>query len=135
VAGPFLTHRLPAIAGGFVISGEQYYVQHKGGRPTCGQGGVGTRIACRPCSGPQRPVGSQLRCPTSSRAVHFLGFLNKTCQAGTKTTPYGPTCGPTLRGAADGQNWKKWTITVVGKAKDGNDLVTLENFYPGNKAL
>jgi hypothetical protein len=67
-------------------------------------------------------------------AAEFLGFLNKTCEAGTKTKSYGPTCGPTLRAAADGQNWKQWTIVVVGQASDGNDLVTFANFYGGDGA-
>ena len=62
-------------------------------------------------------------------AVELLGYLNKTCQAGTKSKAYGPTCGPVLRTASDGKRWKEWTITVVGQV-DGNDLVTIENFYP-----
>ena len=86
----------------------------------------------------ERPVCTALARthPTpSARAVEFLGFLNKTCKAGTGSRSYGPTCGPTLRGAADGERWKEWSITVVGQAEDGNDLVTIENHYPDNKAL
>jgi hypothetical protein len=72
--------------------------------------------------------------PPPRRAAEFLGFLNKTCEAGTKNGPsYGPTCGPTLRGASDGQRWKQWTVTVVGQDEDGNDLATIENFYPEGK--
>ena len=49
----------------------------------------------------------------NSLAVQLLGFLNKTCTAGTDTATYGATVGPVLRPAARGQRWKQWTLKVL----------------------
>ena len=69
--------------------------------------------------------------PFSSGAADFLGYLNKTCSAGTLTSPYGPTAGPVLRGEA--KLWNQWTFDVVGQTPEGDDLVTINTFFPGNR--
>jgi hypothetical protein len=62
-----------------------------------------------------------------------MGYLNKTCAEGTIHPPsYGPTAGPVLRGAAY-ERWAQWTFTVVGQSPEGNDLVTIETFYPSGR--
>jgi len=62
-----------------------------------------------------------------------MGYLNKTCSAGTTSSfSYGPTLGPILRGAAE-QQWAQWTFTVVGESREGHDLVTIETMYPGRR--
>jgi hypothetical protein len=61
-----------------------------------------------------------------------MGYLNKTCSSGTLTSTYGPTVGPVLRGVAD-KRWAQWTFPVVGQSPDGDDLVTMKTFYPGDR--
>lgn len=62
----------------------------------------------------------------------FLGYLNKTCSAGTTTTVYGPTVGPVLR-SEDSERWEQWTMNVVGQSPVGDDLVTIETSYPSGR--
>jgi hypothetical protein len=61
-----------------------------------------------------------------------MGYLNKTCTAGTLGRSYGPTVGPVLRGAA-GVQWKGFTINVVGTAFDGHPLITIHTYWPAGK--
>ena len=71
-------------------------------------------------------------CPASRRqpwfssptpAGQYLGFNNRTCQAGTKTRPAGPGVGPTLRAATASNTWATFTVTVSEA-----DLATLSTF-------
>lgn len=64
-------------------------------------------------------------------AAEFLGFLNKTCNAGTAPDNYGSTAGPVLRAKADGTQWKQWIFKVLTKpdARGAVD-VTVTNYYP-----
>jgi hypothetical protein len=59
-----------------------------------------------------------------------MGYLNKTCNAGTISPTYGPTVGPVLRGA-ESKRWAEWAFTGVGQSPEGLDLVTIKTFYPG----
>lgn len=70
-------------------------------------------------------------CP--GHAAGFLGFLNKTCKAGTAPGKYGATCGPVLRTKADGSQWKQWEFDVLTKpdARGAVD-VTVTNYYPNS---
>ena len=68
----------------------------------------------------------------SADAADFLGYLNKTCSVGTLTRVYGPTVGPVLLGEAK-QQWRQWTFDVVGQTPEGDDLVTVKTFFPGNR--
>ena len=60
-----------------------------------------------------------------------MGYLNKTCSAGTLASSYGATVGPVLRSA--GVLWKEWVVNVVGTAADSNALVTLHTYWPAGK--
>jgi len=64
-------------------------------------------------------------------AAEFLGFLNKTCSAGTAAANYGSTAGPVLRTTADGTQWKQWEFKVLTKPDaQGAITVTATNYYP-----
>ena len=69
-----------------------------------------------------------------SCAVELLGFLNKTCDAGTNpaSASAGATAGPVLRGAKDGRRWKQWIFQVLNKANGPGDAstVSLSNYNP-----
>jgi len=63
--------------------------------------------------------------------AEFLGFLNKTCNAGTSPSNFGTTAGPLLRGTAISKQWKQWTLKAVSKpAANGAVDVTIANYYP-----
>ena len=64
-------------------------------------------------------------------AVASLGFLNKTCTAGTSAAYYGATVGPVLRSAAVGQRWRQWTLRVLAFAsKSGRFTASVATYYP-----
>jgi len=64
-------------------------------------------------------------------SAEFLGFLNKTCNAGTTAGNYGKTTGPVLRGINYGQQWKQWTLKVVSApTANGAVDVTIATYYP-----
>jgi len=64
-------------------------------------------------------------------AAEFLGFLNKTCNAGTQPGNYGKTAGPVIRSANYGTQWKQWTLKAVSApAANGAVDVTIANYYP-----
>lgn len=66
--------------------------------------------------------------PSPLPAVQYLGFNNKTCNAGTTGSTWGPTVGPLLRGQGDSTQWKRWTIKI--KEREGNNLiVTISNYW------
>ncbi len=62
-----------------------------------------------------------------------MGYLNKTCTAGTLGRSYGLTVGPVLRSAAAGVQWKEFTVEFVGTAADGNPLATFHTYWPAGK--
>jgi len=69
----------------------------------------------------------------STGAVEYLGFLNKTCEAGTKSKPYGPTCGPVVRShPTTSDNWKTWDVQVVAISENGTVGATMTNYYPSD---
>ncbi len=65
-------------------------------------------------------------------AAYYLGYLNKTCTAGTGH-PYGHTVGPVLRSQSNGHmGWKTWNITYIGPGPSGTHHVKISNYYPNH---
>ncbi len=63
-------------------------------------------------------------------AALYMGYLNKTCNAGTAGSTYGSTVGPLLRGAVNGNTWRMFTLTEVGKTAQNEVLVQIKTSYP-----
>jgi len=62
-----------------------------------------------------------------------LGYLNKTCKAGTDPTNYGSTCGPVLRAQNNGKQWKQWALKVAGGPTPSSAVdATIANYYPNS---
>jgi len=98
---------------------------------------IKTVAFCLPCivASPNNPC--QVLSPSPSFkakifiAAEFLGFLNRTCKAGTSPQNYGNTVGPVLRASTNGKQWKQWTLKAVSKpAANGAVDVTIANYYP-----
>lgn len=64
-------------------------------------------------------------------AAERLGFLNKTCSAGTKPGNYGSTFGPVLRTMSDGTQWKQWELKVLSKPDAAGAVdAAVSTYYP-----
>ena len=59
----------------------------------------------------------------------LVGYLNKTCATNTGPASYGPAVGPILRDSK-GERWALWTFTRKGQSPKGDDLLTIQTFYP-----
>ena len=72
-------------------------------------------------------------------AAECMGYLNKTCTAGTTSggsSTYGPTAGPALRAGAGDlplERWAQWAFTLAGQSRAGYDLATIQTFNPSGR--
>jgi hypothetical protein len=69
-----------------------------------------------------------------------MGYLNKTCSAGSATSDVDRTsAGPLLRAASDVSSWKMFTLKKAGSGSQQGEeeLVEIETYYPsaGKKPL
>ena len=55
-----------------------------------------------------------------------MGFYNRTCSAGTAKP--GPGVGPGLRAPSATNTWATFSVTVLGAAPGGGELVTVSTF-------
>jgi len=68
--------------------------------------------------------------PGCSKAPESIGFLNKTCTAGTFTSDfYGDTVGPLLRGSGVSSKWRTWIVDVVSKGADSSTVTIKNDFW------
>jgi hypothetical protein len=122
-------------AAGTELATGEYNVRNLGRDGCAGvAGSAAPRCAAgNPAESMQRSRGS-MAAPLTRAAHHqlcsaageFLGFFNRTCSAGTSTSPAGPGVGPGLRAAST--RWTTFTVTVLGAAPGGGVLATLTTF-------
>ncbi len=67
--------------------------------------------------------------PGCSKAPESIGFLNKTCTAGTSSDVYGDTVGPLLRGSGVSSKWRTWIVDVVSKGADSSTVTIKNDFW------
>jgi hypothetical protein len=87
---------------------------------------------CWPCRWKDFPLTFCL-----SISAEFLGFNNKTCDAGVPpmSQTYGNTVGPLIRQASgDSKLWRWWEVKMTSKVSStGAPMATIKNIFPSNK--